>query len=85
MIEDLLMSAPCRNAACELIEKAPFLAAVLGSLICGLIGFRLFLRRTLSKTPVAKIRLDCLFACGNGGGRPVVLSLISSAVRLDRL
>jgi hypothetical protein len=45
MIEELLSSAPCRNAACELIEKAAILAAILGSSIGGLIGFRIFFKR----------------------------------------
>ena len=44
MFEELIMGEPCRNAACELVEKAPFLAAMIGSAIGGLIGLRVFFR-----------------------------------------
>jgi hypothetical protein len=50
VFEQFIMSEPCRSAACEMLEKWPFIATIVGSSVVGLIGLRILFKRSESKS-----------------------------------
>jgi hypothetical protein len=50
VFEQFIMSEPCRSAACEMLEKWPFIATVVGSAVAGLVGLKILFKRSESKS-----------------------------------